>query len=119
MLTIKRIYDEPAKEDGFRILVDRLWPRGVSKERAHLYKWAKEIAPSTELRVEFGHMTDRFDWFERAYDNELDKNPETGNFIDEVKTLLSKDNVTFMFAAKDPKINHATVLKEYIEKKLK
>jgi uncharacterized protein YeaO (DUF488 family) len=119
MLVIKRIYDNPSTADGFRILVDRLWPRGISKERAQLYKWAKEIAPSTDLRIEFGHMADRFDWFTSAYTNELDKNPDTENFISEIKTLLSKDNVTFLYGARDPKVNHAIVLEKYVEKKLK
>ena len=119
MLVIKRIYDDLSKEDGFRILVDRLWPRGVSKERAQLYKWTKEIAPSTELRVEFGHMADRFNRFKIAYINELDKNPVTGDFISEIKDLLSEGNVTFLYGARDPKINHAIVLQEYVEKKLK
>ena len=119
MLAIKRIYENPSNEDGYRILVDRLWPRGISKDRAKLYKWAKEITPSTELREKFGHMEDKFDWFKKEYVKELGKNPETKNFIREVKTLLSKDNVTFLYAAKDPKTNHAVVLKNYIGKKLK
>jgi len=119
MLTIKRVYEASSKEDGYRILVDRLWPRGISKARANLYKWAKEITPSDELRKEFGHEPDKFGWFKKEYVKELNKNPETKSFIQEVKTLLPKNNVTFLYGAKDPKINHAVVLKDYVDKKMK
>ncbi|MCL2888096.1 MAG: DUF488 family protein [Elusimicrobia bacterium] len=118
MLTVKRVYESPSKEDGYRILVDRLWPRGISKERAQLYRWAKEISPSAELRREFGHEMEKFGWFKKAYEAELNKNPETKNFIEEVKTLLKKDNVTLVYGAKDEKINHAIALKDYVNKKL-
>jgi len=67
MLKMKRIYDEPSKDDGRRILVDRLWPRGVSKEKAKLYDWAKNISPSPEIRTEFGHKAEKFDWFKKEY----------------------------------------------------
>jgi len=119
MLNIKRIYDAPAWGDGYRILVDRLWPRGISKERARLSEWAKDIAPSNELRQEFGHDPEKFDWFQRAYVNELNKNAATRDFIGAVKSLLSKGNVTLLYGARDPKINQAVVLKEYVGKRLK
>ncbi|MCL2439349.1 MAG: DUF488 family protein [Alphaproteobacteria bacterium] len=119
MLSIKRIYDAPAKTDGYRILVDRLWPRGISKERAKLYEWAKDITPSPEIRMEFGHKADKFDWFRHAYLRELDKNPATAAFISEIKNLLVKGNVSLLYGARDPQINHAIILKDYIEAKLK
>jgi len=118
MLTIKRIYDAPAKEDGYRILVDRLWPRGISKDRAHLYRWEKEIAPSTVLRTEFAHDAEKFTWFKHAYIHELDRNAATEIFIKGVGALLARANVTLLYAARDPWMNHAVVLKEYLEKKL-
>jgi len=118
ILAIKRIYDAPLKTDGYRILVDRLWPRGISKEYARLYKWEKEITPTTEIRQEFGHKANKFDWFKGAYINELDKNPYTKIFIGEIKNLLTRGNVTLLYGAKDPQINHAIILKDYIEKKL-
>lgn len=112
MINIKRIYDEPADGDGQRILVDRLWPRGVSKERAAIDLWLKEIAPSPELRVWFNHQPERFAEFRQKYLDELAENPA-------VTTLQTKQteggNVTLLYAAKDPKINHAAVLKEYLE----
>jgi len=119
MLTIKRVYDPPSKEDGARLLVDRLWPRGISKERAKLTTWAKEIAPSTQLRQDFDHEEQKFDWFKKMYTDELNKNPETKAFISEVKILLAKGNVTLLYGAKDPKINHATVLRDYVAKRVK
>ena len=76
---IKRIYDEPADDDGCRVLVDRLWPRGVSKERAQLDLWLKDVAPSPPLRTEFAHMQERFADFRAAYEAELETNPAVGH----------------------------------------
>lgn len=118
MLKLKRIYDAPAKDDGARILVDRLWPRGVSKLRAKLANWEKDIAPSTALREEFHHDPDKFALFTRAYSNELKKNPIAENFINETKGLLKKGNVTLLTASKDINLSNAIVLKNYIEKNL-
>jgi len=118
MLAIKRIYDIPSKEDGYRILVDRLWPRGISKIRAKLYRWAKEITPSTELRQSFHSEKDTFGVFKKEYVKELNRNSETKHFIAGIKALLEKGNVTFLTSSKDPKENHVVVLKSYVEKKL-
>ena len=109
---IKRIYDDPSDDDGCRVLVDRLWPRGVSKERAHLELWLKDVAPSAPLREEFGHMQERFADFRAAYEAELEGNPA-------VQTLYGlaaeHGKVTLLFGARDPETNHARVLKEFLE----
>lgn len=115
-ISIKRIYDEPSPQDGYRILVDRLWPRGVSKERAALDLWMKAIAPSPELRRWFGHDPERFDEFAEQYRRELDANTEA---VDELESVCSEQgDVTLLYAAKDPIINHAEVLREYLENDL-
>jgi uncharacterized protein YeaO (DUF488 family) len=112
IFAIKRIYEEPSDDDGCRVLVDRLWPRGVSKERAHLELWLKDVAPSAPLRKEFGHMQERFADFRAAYEAELDINPA-------VQTLYGlaaeHGKVTLLFGARDSETNHAVVLKEFLE----
>ncbi|MCL2538177.1 MAG: DUF488 family protein [Alphaproteobacteria bacterium] len=118
MLQIKRIYDAPAKTDGYRILVDQLWPRGISKEHAHLDKWAKEITPSSELRTEFHNGQYTFPGFSHAYIVELSNNPSMEQFIAEIRNRLAHGNVTLLYAAHDATANHAIVLKNYIDKKL-
>ena len=112
-IEIKRIYDEPVRGDGYRVLVDRLWPRGVTKERAHLDEWAKNVAPSTELREWFSHDPARMSEFRTRYLHELHAAhpPELAALAKESE----KRRVTLLYAAHDPKINHATVLKEAIE----
>ncbi len=112
ILKIKRIYDEPTKDDGVRIFVDRLWARGVTKERAKLDFWFKDIAPSSDLRKWFNHEPERFDEFAQKYREELQYDKED---VDKIKTLLKTQNVTLIYTAKSPTINHARVLKEYIE----
>lgn len=109
-LKIKRIYEKPSFDDGKRILVDRLWPRGVSKTEAHLDDWYKDIAPSPHLREWFNHEADKFKEFSIHYKEELKGN----DFVQKIKQLLKKDNVTLLYAAKDSKINNAVVLKDYI-----
>jgi uncharacterized protein YeaO (DUF488 family) len=113
VIQIKRMYDAPEADDGFRILVDRLWPQGISKERAALDEWAKEIAPSPELRVWFGHDPAKFTEFSKRYTTELRHNPATSAFVKKVKAHPS---VTLLFAAKDPKVNHAAVLLKFLRK---
>jgi uncharacterized protein YeaO (DUF488 family) len=108
---IKRIYDDPDPEDGFRILVDRLWPRGVSKERAAVELWLKEVAPSSELRTWFGHRSERFTDFAGRYANELDGNPAVGRLRG---ILTSNETVTLLYGAKDESVNHAVVLADYL-----
>lgn len=108
---IKRIYDEPADDDGCRVLVDRLWPRGVSKERAGLELWLKEIAPSPPLRQEFAHMQERFADFRAQYEDELEDNPAVDQLLDLAERHKT---VTLLYAAKDPEVNHARVLLEFL-----
>jgi uncharacterized protein YeaO (DUF488 family) len=110
-IAIKRVYDPPEGSDGFRVLVDRLWPRGLTKEKAELDLWAKEIAPSTELRQEFNHRPEKFAEFKRHYRLELSKNPAVTAFRRELK----RPKLTLLFGARDPKINHAVVLAEYLK----
>jgi uncharacterized protein YeaO (DUF488 family) len=109
-IAIKRVYDPPESSDGFRVLVDRLWPRGLTKEKAALDLWVKDIAPSTELREEFNHRPEKFAEFKKHYRLELSKNPALAAFRKELK----RPKVTLLFAARDPKINHAAVLAEYL-----
>jgi len=110
-IAIKRVYDPPAPSDGFRVLVDRLWPRGLTKEKAALDLWAKDIAPSTELREEFNHKPEKFAEFKKRYRLELSKNPALAAFRQELK----RPKVTLLFGARDPKVNHAAVLAEYLK----
>lgn len=112
ILKIKRIYDEPVKDDGVRIFVDRLWARGVTKERAKLDYWLKDIAPSSDLRKWFNHEPEKFEEFAKKYREELRYDKED---VEKIKTLLKTQNVTLIYAAKSPTINHARVLKDYIE----
>ena len=114
-IVIKRVYDPPESSDGFRVLVDRLWPRGLTKEKAALNLWAKDIAPSTALREEFNHRPEKFAEFKKHYRLELSKNPALPAFRKEVK----RPKVTLLFAARDPKINHAAVLAEYLKQSAK
>ena len=109
---IKRIYDEPADDDGFRVLVDRLWPRGVSKERARLDLWLKEIAPSPPLRPEFAHMKERFADFREQYEAELENRPGRGARCRNWRR--STGSVTLLYGARDPEVNHARVLLEFL-----
>jgi uncharacterized protein YeaO (DUF488 family) len=109
---IKRIYDAPSDDDGCRVLVDRLWPRGVSKERAQLELWLKDVAPSPPLRKEFGHMHERFAHFRAAYEAELETNPAVQTLY---RLAAEHGKVTLLFGARDPETNHALVLKEFLE----
>lgn len=110
---IKRIYEVPSDDDGFRVLVDRLWPRGVSKERAQLELWLKDVAPSPPLRKEFGHMQERFADFRAAYEAELEGNPAVQTLRD---LAAEHGKVTLLFGARDPETNHARVLQEFLER---
>src|ERR1700753_3624175 len=108
---IKRIYDGPASTDGMRILVDRLWPRGVSKDAAALDDWAKDVAPSPGLRTWFDHREDRFAEFKNRYLLELRSNPAVPDLVDQI----GKRKATLLYGAKDPAINHAVVLARYLD----
>ena len=114
-IQFKRAYDPPAESDGVRILVDRLWPRGVSKEKAQIDYWIKEVAPSTELRKWFNHDEDKWSEFKRRYARELDSQPEAVNRLIQI---VEKGNATFIFSAKDEKHNKAIALKEYLAKRV-
>ena len=107
---IKRIYEPEVPADGTRILVDRLWPRGVSKARAKLALWMKDVAPSPNLRVWFDHRPERFKEFGRRYKRELARNPAVG----ELRKLARRGRVTLLYGARDPKINHAVVLQSIV-----
>ena len=109
-LKVKRVYETPDPKDGFRILVDRLWPRGLTKEKAAVDLWLKNIAPSTELRKWFGHDPEKWKEFQKKYRRELKENKEA---VDTLKEYLKKGNVTLLYAAKDEAHNEAQVLKDY------
>ncbi len=119
MLQMKRVYETVQAQDGYRILVDRLWPRGESKEKAGIDLWAKDIAPSAQIRMEFGHEPDRFPWFRGQYLLQLQKNPYTSDFIKIVREKCKDGNVTLVYAAKDREHNHVVVLKSFLEERLK
>ena len=106
---VRRIYEPAEPDDGKRVLVDRVWPRGVSKEEAHLDDWAKEVAPSTELRKWYGHEPDKFPEFERRYLAELDE-PARAHALEQVRDLAAKGRVTLLTASKRSDISQATVL---------
>lgn len=112
-IKIKRVYEQPNRKDGERILVDRLWPRGLTKEKAHVDLWLKEIAPSTELRKWFGHDPDRWKSFRRRYETEITHNDDV---IKLLKQKARKGTVTLVYAARDEKHNEALVLKQFLEK---
>ena len=112
---IKRVYEQAADEDGVRILVDRLWPRGVSKERAALSGWLKDVAPSPDLRRWWHHDPERFEDFARRYRTELDDNPALEDLLSIVR---EHDRTTLVYAAKDPAVNHALILRDYIRQAL-
>ena len=113
---IKRIYDGFSDNDGYRVLVDRVWPRGVSKEHAHLDAWQKELAPSTELRKWFSHDPVKYPEFHRRYFAELDANPEVKSIIAELNKRAKSETVTLLYSAKDEEHNQAVVLKDYLDK---
>jgi uncharacterized protein YeaO (DUF488 family) len=113
-IQVRRIYDAPAADDGARVLVDRLWPRGVSKERAHLDEWCKQIAPSPELRNWYHHDPKLFEEFTRRYVDEL-RDPEPATALTHLKELARQQNLTLLTATKDPEISEAAVLAELLK----
>jgi uncharacterized protein YeaO (DUF488 family) len=112
-IRLKRVYDDPARNDGRRVLVDRLWPRGLTKRQAHIDEWLKEIAPSTELRKAFGHKPGRWEEFEKRYAAELDHHRAR---LEQLAREARKQTVTLLFAAKDTQHNNAVALKRYLER---
>ncbi|PTR30785.1 uncharacterized protein YeaO (DUF488 family) [Luteibacter sp. OK325] len=109
-LSVKRVYEEPSPRDGMRVLVDRLWPRGLTKEKAAVDLWLKKIAPSPTLRTWFDHREDRFEAFAEKYRNELEHNPA----VAELRALVKKRKVTLVYGAHDTAINHAVVLEAWL-----
>lgn len=116
MIQLKRAYDPPAPGDGRRVLVDRLWPRGLTKTAARLDDWDREIAPSDELRRWFGHDPERFDRFRARYRAELLRRPER---LAELVVRAEHETLTLVYAAKDEAHSNATVLKELLEESLR
>ncbi|MEK6480969.1 DUF488 domain-containing protein [Catalinimonas sp. 4WD22] len=110
-LTIKRIYEAYSKNDGYRVLIDRMWPRGIKKEDAKLDEWIKEIAPSISLRKWFDHESEKFDEFSAKYKAELSDKKEP---LQKILAVAESQKVTLLYAAKDPKINHAVVLLNFL-----
>ena len=108
-IKLKRVYEKPDKKDGIRILVDRLWPRGLTKRKADIDLWLKDIAPSTELRKWFGHAPEKWKGFRKHYHQELKKNKVQ---IELLKKQLKKGTVTLVYGTKDEEYNEARVLKE-------
>jgi uncharacterized protein YeaO (DUF488 family) len=114
VIKIKRIYEEQLKQDGFRVLVDRLWPRGIKKEEAGFDEWAKDIAPSSALRTWYGHDPLQWPEFQKRYLAELKKNPAVDTFLEQHE---DKKKITLVYAAKDVEHAHAIVLQQYLEKR--
>jgi uncharacterized protein YeaO (DUF488 family) len=110
---IKRVYEQPDKDDGVRILVDRLWPRGLTKEKASVDLWLKEIAPSTELRKWFGHDPDKWKSFRGRYETEIRHKED---LIKVLKQRARERTITLLYGARDEKHNEALVLKQFLEK---
>jgi uncharacterized protein YeaO (DUF488 family) len=107
----KRVYDNASKADGVRVLVDRLWPRGMTKDRLGADAWMKEVAPSTELRKWFKHEAPKWSEFKRRYVRELEENPEA---VEKLRQVVKNGTVTLLYSAQDEERNHAVVLKEFL-----
>jgi len=113
-ILVKRVYDKPEAGDGRRVLVDRLWPRGLSKQAARIDLWAKSISPSNELRRWYGHDPDKWNEFRARYFQELEANPKD---VEELREMISGRKVTFLFGSKEERLNNAVALKDYLEGK--
>ncbi len=118
MIQIKRVYSTPEKSDGVRLLIDRLWPRGIKKSELSLDEWIKELAPSAEVRKKFGHDREHWKEFKAEYLKEL-RTPEAKEKLEEIAKLARKMNLTLLYSARDEEYNNARVLKEVLERKLK
>lgn len=112
MIKLKRVYDSIEPNDGLRILVDRVWPRGFKKESLKLFLWAKDVAPSTALRKFFSHQESRWDEFKRLYMDELKDNKE----LEYIKELSKQNDITLLYAAKKSHISHVLVLLSLLER---
>lgn len=116
-LRTARIYDDPSEEDGYRILADRLWPRGMKKENAHIDAWLKSIAPSNELRRQY-HKDGDYESFQEKYREELDQNEDTPALLSAVKEHLEEGNVTLLSASKNIKACNVSVLQAYLTERI-
>jgi uncharacterized protein YeaO (DUF488 family) len=116
MIRVKRVYDQPATDDGPRFLVDRLWPRGLKKEQLHMDGWLKEIAPSDDLRQWFGHEPDRWADFCHRYHAELENNSKAWHSL---LDIAHKQNITLLFSSHDLERNNAVALRSFLETKSK
>lgn len=115
MIYLKRVYEPASKKDGYRIFVDRLWPRGIAKKELIFNEWPKEITPSSEIRKKFGHQEENWEAFVRAYRKEL-RSPEIQEKLQEIAEFSHHHNVTLVYGAKDKIHNHAVILKSVLEK---
>ena len=118
MIKIQRIYSSNSTQPGYRILIDRLWPRGISKAKANLDDWDKMIAPSNKLRKWFNHDLQKFPKFSEAYRKELAENPETLKFIAKIRLKIASGDIILLYSAKDEDHNQAIVLRNYLQEKL-
>jgi uncharacterized protein YeaO (DUF488 family) len=117
LVQIKRAYEPYSKQDGFRVLIDRLWPRGIKKEKLALDAWMKELSPSTELRKKFGHDPELWKDFQSKYEKEL-KSPEARESIEHLAKMAKKRRVTLLYSAHDEAHNDAVVLKKVISREM-
>ncbi|MBX9925979.1 MAG: DUF488 family protein [Hyphomicrobiaceae bacterium] len=115
MIRVKRVYDAPSVDDGMRILVDRLWPRGLTRDVAAIDKWVKDIAPSHDLRKWFNHEPSRWPEFQVRYRLELQSHEATA-ILDELRSIASKDSITLVYAATERRLNNAVVLSEILSR---
>ena len=116
MIQIKRAYEEPRKTDGYRVLVDRVWPRGRTKEQLALKEWARDLAPSNALRQSFGHDPARWESFQKKYRQELQTQHDVKVKLAELAKLARRETVTLVYGAHDQEHNQAVVLKEVVER---
>lgn len=114
MIGVKRVYEAPGQEDGVRILVDRLWPRGLSKAAAGVDTWMKDIAPSTELRQWYGHDPKKWAEFRRRYFAELEAKSA---LVDQLQEYMAKNSVTLLYGSKENEFNNAVALREYLQRR--
>ncbi len=111
---LRRAYERPTRNDGYRVLVDRIWPRGISKDEARIDDWARELAPSDDLRRWFGHDPERWDEFQRSYRTELQ---DHDGALDELESRVAQGRITLVYGARDTRHNNAVVLREVLEQR--
>ncbi|HNT58078.1 MAG TPA: DUF488 family protein [Syntrophales bacterium] len=111
-MSIKRVYEKPSPDDGYRVLVDRLWPRGLTREKAHIDEWLKEAAPSRELRRWYGHDAEKWPDFKKRYSEELGRNAD---LVDAFRKKALGRKITLLYSSKEERYNNAQALMEYLE----